>query len=487
MRATQEMQRPAGLMPAVSLPRFDHAAVHPQIKKTHLVLYYAGLLGITLLGIAYGFYFSELNFPSSRAPWIETVLNLGKLAWLIPLPYALLNFYSFFRYPIIIRPIPPPITHPLKVRLYVRIVTRGQNPHLVAETARRACRELEAAVGPSGWTVEIVSDNPLDIDSNGGRVVVIQIPASYRTPSGAKYKARALEYVLGVSDAAPEDWIIHLDEETAFDADAVRAIHAFILKEDERTGHGSKALPNIGQGVILYGRNGIVNWLTTLADSIRVGDDYGRFRLQFEHGKAWFGMHGSFIVIQNGLEQAIGFDHGPQCSITEDCYFAMVAQRDGVRFEFIHAFMDERSPFTVADFARQRRRWFGGLWLCVLAPELPLISRLVMGTFMLLWSLSWLCIAMVYLNFLVPTGTPVWLAVVGGVSFFYYVSLYILGYLRTFDPRREGWFRYIGRFVLQVVFIPVFSLMEAAGVLYGLISPPRDFFVVQKEISAQGS
>jgi egghead protein (zeste-white 4 protein) len=160
----------------------------------------------------------------------------------------------------------------------------------------------------------------------------------------------------------------------------------------------------------------------------------------------------------------------------------MVAQREGVRFEFIHAFMDERSPFSVADFARQRRRWFGGLWLCVLAPELPLISRLVMGTFMLLWSLSWLCITMVYLNFIVPTGTPVWLAVVGGVSFFYYVSLYILGYLRTFEPRKEGWVRYLGRFALQIVFIPIFSVMEAAGVLYGLISPPRDFFVVQKEI-----
>ncbi|MBL8154551.1 MAG: hypothetical protein JNM70_10230 [Anaerolineae bacterium] len=44
-----------------------------------------------------------------------------------------------------------------------------------------------------------------------------------------------------------------------------------------------------------------------------------------------------------------------------------------------------------------------------------------------------------------------------------------------------------GRFVLQVAFIPIFSVMEAAGVLYGLISPPRDFFVVQKEISAQRS
>ncbi|RMG92642.1 MAG: hypothetical protein D6706_16535 [Chloroflexi bacterium] len=447
-----------------------------------IVAYYTLLVGMTAAGVAYGYYFSEMFFASNKPARIEAIMNILKLFWLIPLPYAILNFYSFIRYPACIRPYFRPIiwaSRHFHGTFYFRYVTRGQNPNLVADNVRHAYHLLQQNL-PNQWVIEVVTDIPLDPGIADERIRIIVVPATYQTERGTRYKARSLHYALHASTATDTDWIIHLDEETRFNKETLWAIYRFVAREHHDVRVGKRQYARIGQGVILYGRGTVVNWLTTLADSIRVGDDYGRFRLQFENGKAYFGMHGSFIVIQNHVEKTIGLDHGPDASITEDAYFALVAQQIGIEFAFIHTFMYEKSPFSLRDFIRQRRRWFGGLWMCVLSGNLPLKERIILGTFMVLWSFSWLCIVMVYVNFIYPTGTPVWLAVTGGVSFAYYVTLYLIGFFRTFNPR-DGFFRFGALLGAQLVLIPIFSLMEAAGVFYGLVSPPREFYVVQKE------
>lgn len=446
------------------------------------VLYYLALTFISLAGIAYGFFFSELFFPSDRAPWLEILLTVLKCSWLVSFPYALLNYYSLFRYPALLPQATDFRAETLRSRLYFRIVTRGHNPQLIAETVAHARRVLKDTLQPHQWLIEVVSDHPLPVNPFDRQVRLFVIPSGYRLASGALYKARALQYALGASNAALKDWIIHLDEETRFDAETVRAIGEFVVQEERRVA-AAGGQPRIGQGIVLYGRGTVMNWTTTLADSIRVGDDYGRFRLQFEQGRAFFGMHGSFIVVNNAVEQAIGFDHGFAGSITEDAYFALMAQSRGVGFRFIHAFMYEKSPFSLGDFVKQRRRWFGGLWLCVLDRNIPLGHRLVLGTFMVLWSISWLCIMMVYVNIFIPTGTPLWLAVTGGLSFSYYLLLYLVGYWRTFNWR-ENPAAFVLRLVAQIVLIPVFSVMEAAAVFYALFDPPKDFYIVKKEALA---
>ena len=59
-----------------------------------LSFYYAILLLVAISGVAYGAFFSELTFPSYKPQWIEDILNALKIVWLIPLPYAVVNFYS---------------------------------------------------------------------------------------------------------------------------------------------------------------------------------------------------------------------------------------------------------------------------------------------------------------------------------------------------------------------------------------------------------
>lgn len=469
--------------PTVRPAQFIDALAHSTFPtQPPLSFKYYGLLALaTLLGLGYGLIFSDVFFPNDKPAPVYLVMTLLKLAWLVPLPYALVNFYGYFRCPVFRQPPPTPTYPPLPIRLYFRYVTRGNNPNLIQENVSAAYAILSQTLANGEWMIEVVTDIwfPLD-EAVDPRVRVIVVPPAYRPPQGAKYKARALQYALEASTAHPDDWIIHLDEETRFDAQTVRAIHAFVAEQRFQLAQGEQPYPAIGQGAIMYGRGRVVNWVTTLADSIRVADDLGRFRLQFEHGKALFGLHGSFIVINHAVERLIGFDHGAAGSITEDSYFALVAQQLGIRFKFLPAFMYERSPFTIRDFIQQRRRWFGGLWLCVRAGAMSFKVRAVLGLFMLMWSLSWLCPLVTVVNLLYPTGTPLPLSLLAGLTFIYNVSMYVLGFLVTYHPQ-DGRRRFVQLLILQVLLIPFFSLMEGAAVIYGLIKPPAGFFIVQKE------
>lgn len=57
----------------------------------------------------------------------------------------------------------------------------------------------------------------------------IDVPSSYSTKTGAKFKARALQYCLedDVNVLRDEDWICHLDEETLLSSNAVCGILNF--------------------------------------------------------------------------------------------------------------------------------------------------------------------------------------------------------------------------------------------------------------------
>lgn len=86
-------------------------------------------------------------------------------------------------------------------------------------------------------------------------------------------QSRALQYCLedDVNQLGESDWIVHLDEETLLTDDCVRGIINFVLKGKHE----------FGQGVITYANEEIRNWMTTLADSFRVTEDYGKLRFQF--------------------------------------------------------------------------------------------------------------------------------------------------------------------------------------------------------------
>lgn len=76
-------------------------------------------------------------------------------------------------------------------------------------------------------------------------------------------------------------------------------------------------------------------------------------------------------LLQLGAEKKVSFDNGSDGSIAEDCYFAMIAYRDGYSFDFVDGEMNEKSPFTLWDFLQQRKRWIQGIYLTVHSSEIP--------------------------------------------------------------------------------------------------------------------
>ena len=221
---------------------------------------------------------------------------------------------------------------------------------------------------------------------------------------GAKYKARALHFAILNSTAKSSDWIVHLDEETRFNADTLLHCLNHCVLQDDEVAKCTKEYGDIGQGVIIYGTSSnIENYINTLADSIRVGDDFGKFRLQYQSHYPWIGMHGSFVVCSNAVEILVGFDNGLYGSITEDAYFALVAWEKGVRFRWVDAYMYEQSPFTIMDFIMQRRRWFGGLWLVVNEEKIQFKYRVCLLLMISSWALSALPVILTASNAFIST------------------------------------------------------------------------------------
>ncbi|PXF42370.1 Beta-1,4-mannosyltransferase egh [Gracilariopsis chorda] len=385
--------------------------------------------------------------------------------------------------------------------IFIRYVTRGTNPRLVATNTRRAVHVmLESRLPRHMWAIEVVTDNSLDLAEQVNDVSVkeIVVPDQYHPPNGAMYKARALNYAILASDARARDWIVHLDEETSFDVDTVRAIFYHCGTESYKT-HVTKTQqwPCIGQGPIVYGRamTDLVsstsgNWVTTLADSNRVSDDCGRYRIQFECREAWVGMHGSFVVAANCVEQAITFDHGVDGSIAEDAFFAMLARSANVRFRWIDALMFEQSPFTIQDFVKQRSRWLVGGVRVISSSRIPIHLRLLMGSLTLLWSMM----PLTYVSLIVAilfggdTSSTWWkrvyyhelLPMMSAISMWSYV----LGFMVTFSVWAVGLVRYLVLFYSQLVLTPVFGVVELSAVCYAILNYKRistAFHVVQKD------
>lgn len=217
------------------------------------------------------------------------VLYILRILTFLSLPQVLFNFvglivYNAFPDKVILKG--SPLLAPF---ICIRIVTRGDFPQLVKSNISKNMSKCTDA-GLENFLIEVVTDKALGLPSHR-RVREIVVPPTYRTKSGALFKARALQYCLedGINVLADTDWIVHLDEETLLTENSVRGILNFVIDGKH----------HFGQGLITYANEDVVNWLTTLADSFRVADDMGKLRLQFNlFHKPLFSWKGSFVVSQ---------------------------------------------------------------------------------------------------------------------------------------------------------------------------------------------
>ncbi|MHB8449916.1 MAG: glycosyltransferase family 2 protein [Mycobacteriales bacterium] len=443
------------------------------------------LRAAVLGGLAFGMValrvIRTLLWASGRVPTgpVEKILSYGSTLWALPALPAALALLGMMMYP----GLPPRRTpagsdpwHPnaSAVEVCFRIVSRGQNTAALRLTVQAVRRELAARPLFRRWRIEVVTDEPVDIEA-GPDLRAFVVPSDYATPHGALYKARALQYALERSGLPDSAWILHLDEESQVTPSLVVGMQEAILEEEASGTH------RIGQGAILYHQHLRKHPLLTLADMIRTGDDLGRFYLQHRLGFTLFGLHGSFILVRNSVEKQVGFDFGPEGSITEDAFWALREMAAGNRCRWVDGFLLEQSTQSVRDFVLQRRRWFAGMGRAVLYAQAPAWIRVPLAVFTALWSISWLSMLYTCLNVITGLRTSLPLSLLGDFAYVTYAITYLVGlHVNLRDRPGMPWRRRATLYLLQVVLLPIFTTLEAAGVVAGIVRAERGFHVVRK-------
>lgn len=361
-------------------------------------------------------------------------------------------------------------------RIIFRWVSRGDNEFRLKESINKTRLAL-SNIPTSNYRLEAVTEIPVSgLMENG--VINIVVPGDYEITkkyadktTETKYKARALNYANDQSYYDSNEWILHLDEESYVPRETVVYLYNWVSPTKTN---------QIGQGVILYDSSHyrtFSQFLTNLADGIRVTDDFGKFRLQAHLGYPIFGMKGSFWIIQAAQEKSIGFNYGYYINITEDALFALIAWYNGIRMSFLPCYIYEQSPYTIVEFIKQRGRWLSGLNRVIRCPQVLLRQRFVLGFVITLWSLSILTYIPLILNFTFnfPDND---VYDFGLMSVF---ALFIHSYL--FGSLTNNGFDWRSIFSIVFSVIPVYPFLELCGVFYGLYrlwTDKDDFEVIDK-------
>jgi len=413
-------------------------------------------------------------------PWsaygvLTYLFYLIRFTLLLGIPICIFNVLGL----VLVNIVPPPINLQASPKsllapfLCFRTVTRGTYKSLVHKNVERNLETVKK-VGLENFVIEVVTDNPLDLKKQP-HVREIVVPENYVTNNKTLYKARALQYCLEeeVNLLNDDDWVVHLDEETILTEGSVKGVFNFAYEGKY----------HFGQGVINYTNLGIENLMLTLADSVRVAVDHGMLRFQFTYlHLPIFSWKGSFVVTNAGAERQVTWDHGPESSIAEDCFFAMVAMSKGFRFNFIQGEMWESSPFTMMDYIKQRKRWLLGLSLTFWSPRIP--HKFKVGIFFMVW--AWTLMPLTTSNILWSILYPfTWRFFDVCCAFFSctYVYLFMLGAAKSFSPARIGWCRYIGVILLSLAAIPYVIVGENAAAIGVIFGRKISFDLIQKDPS----
>jgi egghead protein (zeste-white 4 protein) len=474
-RAGAEAPRPPG--PTVAVPR--PAAREPVTLEAPperglptlvLKLLLLGGIGFVVWAL---YLVQEVLWQQGRRPesQLEHAVALLGYAWALPIVPAVCALAGFmlYRKPRYGRR----VLEPLETLVSFRVVARGENAFRLRSTIESIRAEL-ARLPLFPYVIEVVTDLPVDL-GNGDELAHYVVPGDYRTGRDARFKARALAYAMDESKLPDDAWIVHLDEESHLTPSVVVGIHDAVREEEESGEH------RVGQGAILYHRDLHRRPFLTLADSIRTGDDVGRFYLQHRLGVTVFGLHGSFILVRCNVEREVGFDFGPEGSITEDSFWALAQMQLERRCRWVDGYVAEQAPQNVNDFVKQRRRWFVGLAKVVTDAPVGLRWRLPLAVSTAIWSASWIGILYLYVNLFTGFAVPDWVQLCGNVAFATFIATYVVGLrlnLENLPP--QGRLRTAGLYAAQVALIPAFAALEAAGVIYGLVRPETGFHVIRK-------
>ncbi len=299
---------------------------------------------------------------------------------------------------------------------------------------------------------------------------IVNVPADYTTPLGARFKTRANQYAMEVRREAGENtdgcYVYHLDDDTHIGRDTAASLAEFIELDGDRF--------YLAQGILTFPHELTPSKFCRLADSIRPADDLTRFAFfTGVLGRPLGGLHGEHLVIRADIEDEIGWDFPD--TVIEDAYFAIqFASKYPKRSTTLNSYSYGASPASVRDLLRQRRRWIEGLLRLAFNRKLPFVPKLP-----LLYSIFTWCLApfqFVGLALLIsyasgidntspvsPAILPLWALGLAGVFWFYLEGLKVN--LSASDRPRP-------HLLLSLLILPsiyLITLIETVGVMLGIV------------------
>jgi egghead protein (zeste-white 4 protein) len=461
--------------------------IHEVIRTGEGFIYYALVLAPILLVLAVYSVTFTLKHDVEIGSTLELIKSVLKYSWLTGFLFVLSNIGGTLLYGSPKRANRANMATLVrkgwddKFKLIVTYVSKGTNYVALDRAVSESRKVLDQY--KVNYEIEVITDSPHSVEdkmSSKQNTRFLLVPEIYNTPHNTQFKARALEYALHERNAryfeTKNTWLLHLDEESVVTKESVAGILAFIKSK--------KHTETIGQGEIKYNsyRYGEKPVITAI-DSVRTGDDLGRFRLQYKlFHRPIFGMHGSYVLVPYSVEKKIGFDLGGRGSITEDAYFALKAYDEGYKFDWVDGYIREQSPFTLKAVIKQRRRWFCGLVYLSLDSVVAFKTRKYLLLNMVLWGLAWVGPLITIID--AATGGSYFplsasiaaTGILGGV-----LSVYVLGVSRNLEDMHEFSFaKKLRLFVTTIVLLPLSSFIEGAAIVYALVSPVKTFDVVLK-------
>jgi hypothetical protein len=371
--------------------------------------------------------------------------------------------------------------------LIFQITTKGNIP-IVQESVDRVNSVCEE-IGYKKFEVWVLTD----AEEKFQDCRTVTVPENFSCD--AIYKGRALQYGVKIRKAekrnTDELYIFHLDDESLISKQTLCSALSFL--EDSPT--------PISEGLIVYPvqKNEKIT-VTHLLDTFR---PFCCFEcLDFMHRGHPAYMHGSNLLVRSDFEEEVGWGNGK--TISEDSLFAINAKTKfgKVVFGWHGGVVEEKSPLSLRDFIKQRRRWFYGL-----LQNLKFLSfreKVSQSVRALIWSLSFLSGIVSIIALVIPQfidgfvritlfATMIQVSILAPViphyidlslrtAFFATTILWLFSYQigaffnsKYLPTRRRVWFHFL---VLISSF--VLGIIESATPYLALISHPKTFEVVKK-------
>jgi hypothetical protein len=310
----------------------------------------------------------------------------------------------------------------------VRIVTRGDHPQVVKETAESA----------SHWfnDIKVVTDKQIEIPIPAEIFIV---PGSFH--ARAKHKGRALVWA-SRNIPCDKEYILYLDEDTIVT--------------------GFEGLPDEDIVQILEKPRQTESRLTHLIEVTRIGfqQEVKGFPLLAYPMYLW----GGAFAVRKSVEDDVGWNVN---SVTEDTLFLWRAMADGYTYTAVEQRYENQSPLSIVDLIKQRRRWVTGTIDSIKYLPLHWTPIVWMRTLFWLVSVFTICVIVAGLTKII---LPLWLSIV-----------FVIPPL-IWSVIGSSKYEHSGRLILLTFFLfPLIHTIGSLGVVYALVKPSRSFDVTKKK------